>query len=77
MRINGNLTVPLAIEYIANELSVPGGSNFGFYLPDRREWLPNDKPLSDFSEIQEVEEVEFKDRYAVEEGAGGGCCLIS
>jgi hypothetical protein len=76
MRINGNLTVPAAIEYISAELSVPGGENFGFYLPDRGEWLPEDRPLIEFQEIQEVEEVEFKDKFAVDPQGGGGCCII-
>mmetsp|Transcript_21527 Transcript_21527/g.31974 ORF Transcript_21527/g.31974 Transcript_21527/m.31974 type:complete len:98 (+) Transcript_21527:91-384(+) len=77
MRINGNLNVPAAIEYIANELSVPGGDNFGFYLPDRREWLPDNQPLNQIDELQEAEEVEFKDKFAVDDdNAGGGCCTI-
>lgn len=70
MRINGNLTVPMAIEYISNELSVPGGANFGFFLPDRQMWVPNDQPLMNFAYLQEVEEVEFKERQE------DGCCIL-
>jgi hypothetical protein len=77
MRINGNLTVPAAIEYIANELSVPGGPQFGFYLPEARIWVPNDIPLIQFEELQTAEEVEFKDRYAVDpHGQQNGCCIL-
>ncbi|MDP2434676.1 MAG: hypothetical protein Q8P67_02935 [archaeon] len=77
MRINGNLTVPQAIDYIANELSVPGGPNFGFFLPETRTWVPDDIPLIQFEELQTAEEVEFKDRYAVDPAAAtGGCCII-
>jgi hypothetical protein len=48
MKLRGELTVPEAIEYISTELSVPGGEQYGIYIPDQNFWLDNNTPLNEY-----------------------------
>mmetsp|Transcript_1183 Transcript_1183/g.2834 ORF Transcript_1183/g.2834 Transcript_1183/m.2834 type:complete len:99 (+) Transcript_1183:166-462(+) len=77
MKLRGELTVPEAVEYISSELSVPGGEQYGFYLPDQNFWLDNSTPLNEYRErLSNVQMVEFRDRTQASDGESS-CCIIS
>lgn len=85
LRVDQSLTANQAVEYIGEQLNCPVQGNIGLYIPAESLWLDPEKPLSEYPSLQDAEEVEYKDRNAVEEkkparadkDAGGGCCVIS
>eukprot|EP01088_Endostelium_zonatum_P019988 TRINITY_DN7156_c0_g1_i2.p1 TRINITY_DN7156_c0_g1~~TRINITY_DN7156_c0_g1_i2.p1 ORF type:complete len:104 (-),score=24.52 TRINITY_DN7156_c0_g1_i2:97-408(-) len=84
LRIDSKLTTREAINFISETLNVPVSGGIGLYIPQERQWLDDNTPLSEYPQLQEVEEVEFKDRNAGggsskkdNEKGGGGCCMIS
>eukprot|EP01094_Clydonella_sp_ATCC50884_P028711 TRINITY_DN8702_c0_g1_i1.p3 TRINITY_DN8702_c0_g1~~TRINITY_DN8702_c0_g1_i1.p3 ORF type:complete len:107 (+),score=24.33 TRINITY_DN8702_c0_g1_i1:232-552(+) len=85
LRVDGTLTVSEAVAYIAETLHVAGGDSIGLYIASLDEWLEEGKPLSDFDFLEDVEEVEFRDRNAPPPepepenemiGDGGNCCMV-
>jgi hypothetical protein len=74
-----------AISYISETLNVTAGDNIGLYLPQEKRWLDDNSPLSSYPQLQDAEEVEFKDKNdnsapGPSGGGGGGddggCCVI-
>lgn len=81
LRIDKNFTVDQAIEYISETLHVAAGENIGLYLPQDKEWLDNETQLKEYPQLEDVEEVEFKDKNEPEpeppsNTGGGPCCSI-
>jgi len=83
LRIDSKLTTAEAIQFISETLNVAVQGNVGLYIPQERLWLDQNTPLSQYAQLQEVEEVEFRDRDAPPDGpkggAGGGkggCCIL-
>jgi len=85
LRIDSKLTSQEAIQFISETLNVPIQGNVGLYIPQDRIWLDQHTPLSQYEQLQEVEEVEFRDRDAPDQkprtsggsgGGGGGCCVM-
>eukprot|EP01103_Thecamoeba_quadrilineata_P003976 TRINITY_DN13707_c0_g1_i1.p1 TRINITY_DN13707_c0_g1~~TRINITY_DN13707_c0_g1_i1.p1 ORF type:complete len:103 (+),score=7.85 TRINITY_DN13707_c0_g1_i1:36-344(+) len=62
LRIDSNLTVAQAIRFIAESLNVAAGDNIGLYLPQEKLWLEHNSPLSSYPQLQDAEEIEFKDK---------------
>jgi len=83
LRIDSNLTVVQSISYISETLNVNAGANIGLYLPQEKRWLDDNAPLSSYPQLQDAEEIEFKDKTApaadIGKPSGGGgdaCCVI-
>mmetsp|Transcript_47731 Transcript_47731/g.120163 ORF Transcript_47731/g.120163 Transcript_47731/m.120163 type:complete len:111 (-) Transcript_47731:495-827(-) len=90
LRIDSSLTVSEAIKFIHDTLQVPPtGEQIGLYLASDQLWLDNDKTLSSYPELQDAEEVEFRNfseagggppsKAGKDESGGGkdgGCCTI-
>jgi hypothetical protein len=82
LRIDSKLTTQEAIQFISETLNVPIQGDVGLYIPQERLWLDQNTPLSNYEQLQEVEEVEFRDRNASDNkpkpvaGGGGGCCVM-
>jgi len=84
LRIDSNLTVVQAISYISETLNVSAGEHIGLYLPQEKRWLDDNSPLSAYPQLQDAEEVEFKDKNdstpqkkePSSSGGDGGCCVI-
>jgi len=82
LRIDSNLTVAEAIQFIGETLNVACGGNIGLFLPDEKKWLEDQEPLSQYDNLQEEEYIEYRDRDAPADdkkasGGGGGCCVIA
>ena len=54
LRIDANLKVSEAIDYIATNLNIPREPGMSLYLPDERKWLEDNAPLSSFESLQDV-----------------------
>jgi len=84
LRIDSKLTTAEAIQFISETLNVAVQGNVGLYIPQERLWLDQNTPLSQYDQLQEVEEVEFRDRDAPPDvpkvgtgtGKSGGCCTL-
>eukprot|EP01090_Pellita_catalonica_P001567 TRINITY_DN11331_c0_g1_i2.p1 TRINITY_DN11331_c0_g1~~TRINITY_DN11331_c0_g1_i2.p1 ORF type:complete len:102 (+),score=13.97 TRINITY_DN11331_c0_g1_i2:162-467(+) len=81
LRIDSKLTTQEAMEFISETLNVPITGEMGLYIPQERLWLDADRPLSEYDQLQEAEEVEFKDRKAPSHsdssgGGGSNCCVL-
>merc|ERR1712137_304738 len=83
LRVDSELSVEEAIQFIGETLHVPAGENIGLYLPAEKQWLDAGTPLKEYPVLEDVEEIEFKDRNApepepqqTEAVATGGCCTI-
>jgi len=82
LRIDSKLTTQEAIQFISETLNVAIQGNVGLYIPSERLWLEQNTPLSHYEQLQEVEEVEFRDRDAPPDpkppkpGEKGGCCIL-
>eukprot|EP01103_Thecamoeba_quadrilineata_P009644 TRINITY_DN19434_c0_g1_i1.p1 TRINITY_DN19434_c0_g1~~TRINITY_DN19434_c0_g1_i1.p1 ORF type:complete len:110 (+),score=21.58 TRINITY_DN19434_c0_g1_i1:22-330(+) len=82
LRIDSNLTVTQAIKFIAESLNVAAGDNIGLYLPQDRQWLDDNTPLSSYPQLQDAEEIEFKDKNEVnifnskQDAAAQPCCIL-
>lgn len=85
LRIDNRLTVPECVAYIAETLHVTGGDSIGIYISAMDIWLDEDKPLAEFDFLEDVEEVEFRDRNAPPPepqtqpdvmAEGGNCCMV-
>ena len=50
LRVDGELSVKAAIEFIAEALHMPPEDNIGLYLPSAKKWLDNDTPLVNFQD---------------------------
>ena len=76
VRLDENLTVTNAIKRIAEDLHLPQDDtdHIGLYLPSDVTWLDNNNKLSDYPNLAEVDEIEYKDRR--QQADGGGCCII-
>ncbi|KAH3764612.1 bifunctional metallophosphatase/5'-nucleotidase [Pelomyxa schiedti] len=72
VRIDSNLTVKDSVTFIGESLRVPyKNNNIGLYLPDEKVWLKDDDRIGSYTDIQDQEFIEFKER------TGGGCpCSI-
>jgi hypothetical protein len=64
-------------------LNVAAGDNIGLYLPQEKLWLDDNSPLSSYPQLQDAEEIEFKDKNDLSSSAklGGGdhndpCCVL-
>jgi len=68
LRIDSNLTVRQAIQFVNETLrvDVPTDS-IGLYIPRDKRYLDDNERLSAFPELQQVDEIEFKDRTALDE----------
>lgn len=84
LRIDKNFTVAEGIDFISETLHVAAGENIGLYLPAEKQWLDKNTPLKEYPQLEEVEEVEFKDKNETQQAdsgssgsASGGCCVIS
>eukprot|EP01088_Endostelium_zonatum_P014062 TRINITY_DN2939_c0_g1_i1.p1 TRINITY_DN2939_c0_g1~~TRINITY_DN2939_c0_g1_i1.p1 ORF type:complete len:102 (+),score=27.66 TRINITY_DN2939_c0_g1_i1:156-461(+) len=81
LRVDSKLTTKEAIVYISETLNVPLQGNVGLYIPQERIWLDDNTALTEYPQLQEVEEVEFKDKSGGSkpvktEGGGDGCCIL-
>ena len=83
LRVDSELSVEEAIQFIGETLHVPAGENIGLYLPAEKQWLDAGTALKEYPVLEDVEEIEFKDRNAPEPEpeqpeavATGGCCTI-
>jgi len=85
LRIDSNLTVVQAISYISETLNVSAGENIGLYLPQEKRWLDDSSPLSSYPQLQDAEEIEFKDKTETQSSKSthssnvddsSGCCVI-
>eukprot|EP01089_Gocevia_fonbrunei_P011918 TRINITY_DN266_c0_g1_i1.p1 TRINITY_DN266_c0_g1~~TRINITY_DN266_c0_g1_i1.p1 ORF type:complete len:104 (-),score=20.95 TRINITY_DN266_c0_g1_i1:163-474(-) len=83
LRIDSKLTTQEAISFISETLNVPVDGYAGLYIPQERFWLDDNTPLSEYPQLQEVEEVEFRNK----DGSGGdsgkkpsagdgSCCIL-
>lgn len=83
LRIDSNLTTVQAIVFISESLNVSAGEHMGLYLPQERMFLDDNTALSEYPQLQDAEEVEFRDK----SDKGGdekkkdaksdpGCCAI-
>ncbi|KAH3745151.1 hypothetical protein Pelo_13471 [Pelomyxa schiedti] len=72
VRIDSNLTVKDSVTFIGESLRVPyKNNNIGLFLPDEKIWLKDDERIGSYTDIQDQEFIEFKER------TGGGCpCSI-
>jgi len=62
LRIDSNLTVTQSISFISESLNVAAAENIGLYLPQEKRWLDDNTTLSSYPQLQDAEEVEFKDK---------------
>jgi len=83
LRIDSKLTAYEAIHFISETLNVAIQGNIGLYIPQEHMWLDPNTPLSQYPQLQEVEEVEFRERdqpggkkQAPPSGTEGGCCVV-
>ncbi|KAL6068501.1 FERM domain-containing protein [Balamuthia mandrillaris] len=83
LRIDAKLTTNEAIQFISETLNVAIQGNVGLYIPQEKMWLEPNTPLSNYDQLQEVEEVEFRDRDSSDDGnkpkpanSSGGCCIL-
>eukprot|EP01102_Stenamoeba_stenopodia_P010194 TRINITY_DN3044_c0_g5_i2.p1 TRINITY_DN3044_c0_g5~~TRINITY_DN3044_c0_g5_i2.p1 ORF type:complete len:106 (-),score=21.23 TRINITY_DN3044_c0_g5_i2:106-423(-) len=85
LRIDSNLTTVQAIQFISESLNVSAGVNMGLYLPQEKLFLNDNTPLSEYPQLQDAEEVEFRDKAESPSGSKaatnnasdkGGCCVI-
>eukprot|EP01121_Diplochlamys_sp_Union-15-3_P005087 TRINITY_DN1536_c0_g2_i1.p1 TRINITY_DN1536_c0_g2~~TRINITY_DN1536_c0_g2_i1.p1 ORF type:complete len:115 (-),score=28.29 TRINITY_DN1536_c0_g2_i1:14-316(-) len=79
LRVDANFTASEAVKFIATEVKV--GTlligNEGLYIPDEKKWLEDDKPLSSYESLQDVEHIEFRGPTADTDGKKKGrCCNI-
>ena len=79
IRVDSKLTTREATVYISETLNVPLTGNIGLYIPQEKIWLDDDTPLSEFPQLQEVEEIEFKDKSgnSTTGDTERPCCIIS
>mmetsp|Transcript_130886 Transcript_130886/g.195024 ORF Transcript_130886/g.195024 Transcript_130886/m.195024 type:complete len:105 (+) Transcript_130886:64-378(+) len=64
LRVDSELTVAEAIVFIGETLHVPAEDNIGLYLPNDKQWLDAETPLKEYPVLEDVEEIEFKDKNA-------------
>ena len=77
LRVDGELSVKAAIEFIAEALHMPPEDNIGLYLPTAKKWLDNETQLAEFQdEIAEEDNVEYKYTNQKDEKKKGGCVLL-
>mmetsp|Transcript_28960 Transcript_28960/g.49476 ORF Transcript_28960/g.49476 Transcript_28960/m.49476 type:complete len:104 (-) Transcript_28960:159-470(-) len=62
LRVDSELSVAEAITFIGETLHVPAEDNIGLYLPAEKQWLDADTPLKEYPVLEDVEEIEFKDK---------------
>jgi hypothetical protein len=54
LRIDANLTVAEAVNFISHALNIPSEKNIGLYLPEERKWLEDDASLAQYDCLQDV-----------------------
>ena len=54
LRIDKELTVSQAIEFISETLHVAAGENIGIYIPHQQEWLDNDVKLKEYPVLEDA-----------------------
>ncbi|KAL7721926.1 FERM domain-containing protein [Entamoeba marina] len=81
LRVDGELTVTAAIEFIAEALHMPPEEGIGLYLPTSKKWLEDTAPLATFQEdIGDEDNVEYKYKNAKDDKSdkkkSGGCQIL-
>ena len=59
LRIDKELTVSQAIEFISETLHVAAGENIGIFIPQQNEWLDNDTKLKDYPVLEDAVITQF------------------
>jgi len=78
LRIDANLTVSEAVNFVADTLNIPKEADIGLYLPDEKRWLDDQATLASYDSLQDVEHIEYKSKRASANKAERerSCCVI-
>ena len=75
LRVDSELSVEEAIQFIGETLHVPAGDNIGLYLPAEKQWLDAGTPLKEYPVLEDVVSISLLSRKKHPLTGSGQPCL--